>query len=89
LLFTYSLPPSFVILLIILIPFERIFGLVHTFPTMPSITQIFGAAVALATVASALPAQPKLNERAARLYALSRRQAEASPALTDVDILQL
>lgn len=55
---------------------------------MPSYTQIVGVAAGLATVVSALPAQPKLNERALRLFDISSRQAAAAP-LTDTDILQL
>jgi len=59
---------------------------------MPSIRQIVVVvAVGLATIASALPAQPKLSSRARSVYDLSARQAAAASAtagLTDVDILQ-
>jgi len=55
---------------------------------MPTFTHIVSVAVGLATLASASPAQPKLNERALEWYEMSRRQAAASP-LTDIDILQL
>ncbi|PQE19382.1 twin-arginine translocation pathway signal protein [Rutstroemia sp. NJR-2017a BBW] len=47
--------------------------------------------VGLAAVASALPALPRLNERALKMYELAERQVTATglPAgLTDVDILQ-
>jgi len=61
---------------------------------MPSIKQIFGAvAVGLATVATALPAMPKLNERALKMYT-SHLMARQDPAtglpdgLGDIDILQ-
>jgi hypothetical protein len=48
--------------------------------------------VGLAAMASALPALPRLNERALKMYELAERQVTATglPAmLTDVDILQL
>jgi hypothetical protein len=60
---------------------------------MPSIRQALQAmVVGFATVASALPGQPKLSSRAIRAYDLAARQATSTglPAgLTDVDILQL
>lgn len=60
---------------------------------MPSIRQISGVVViGLATLASALPAQPKLNERAMKLYDVHRRQNPATglpDGLTDIDVLQL
>jgi hypothetical protein len=59
---------------------------------MTTITYLLSLALALSTLSSALPAIPKLNSRAQRLYDLSRRQsADAAPSsnLTDVDILQL
>jgi hypothetical protein len=60
---------------------------------MPSIKQILGVvAVGLATVASTLPAQPKLSSRALKAYDLARRQNPATglpDGLTDIDILQL
>lgn len=55
---------------------------------MPSITHIVQAGVAFAGLVASLPAQPKLNARALRLYDVSTRQAAAAP-LTDIDILQL
>ena len=62
---------------------------------MPSIKQIFGVvAVGLATVATALPAMPKLNERALKMWE-SHLMARQDPAtglpdgLGDIDILQL
>lgn len=59
---------------------------------MPSIKSIIGAAaVGFATLGSALPAQPKLSERAVNLYNLAARQnaAAAAAGITDIDILQL
>ena len=59
---------------------------------MPSIRQIIGAVAGLATVASALPALPKLSSRAITSYDLRARQLADTglPAgLTDIDILQL
>lgn len=59
---------------------------------MPSIKKILGVVAAgLATVASALPAQPKLSFRAMKAYDLARRQNPATglpDGLGDVDILQ-
>ncbi|APA15447.1 hypothetical protein SS1G_09130 [Sclerotinia sclerotiorum 1980 UF-70] len=59
---------------------------------MPVLKQIIGTILALATVSSALPALPKLNERALKMYEISfKRQVTDTglPAnLTDVDILQ-
>ncbi|KAB8291665.1 hypothetical protein EYC80_006465 [Monilinia laxa] len=58
---------------------------------MPGLRCVIGAVVGLAAVASALPALPRLNERALKLYEISERQVTATglPAnLTDVDILQ-
>lgn len=55
---------------------------------MPSMLQVVGVAAGLVTIASAMPAQPKLNYRAVRLHDISSRQAAAAP-LTDIDILQL
>jgi len=58
---------------------------------MPSITKIAGAVVGLAALASALPAVPRLNPRAMKMYEFSKRQNAAAAALgiTDIDILQL
>jgi hypothetical protein len=69
---------------------------------MPSIRQIVGAAIGLLTVASALPAQPKMNQRARRAYEygllarnniMATRQINAATGLpdglTDIDILEL
>jgi hypothetical protein len=69
---------------------------------MPSIRQILGATIGLLTVATALPAQPKLNQRARRAYEyglLARNNMLATRAvnaatglpdgLTDIDILEL
>lgn len=60
---------------------------------MPSIRKIVGTvALGLVAVASAIPAQPKLNANARRAYDLATRQTASTglPAgLTDVDILQL
>lgn len=59
---------------------------------MPSLRRIFGAVASLATLASALPALPKLSSRAVSAYDLRARQLAATglPAgLTDVDVLQL
>jgi hypothetical protein len=68
---------------------------------MPSVRQILGAvAVGLVTVATALPAQPKLSPQARRAYeygveARKYLQARQDPAtglpdgLTDIDILEL
>jgi len=59
---------------------------------MPSIRSILGAvAVVLATVATALPAQPRLSGRAVAHYNLAARQnaAAAAAGITDIDILQL
>ncbi|KAL3427929.1 twin-arginine translocation pathway signal [Phlyctema vagabunda] len=58
---------------------------------MPSIRQITGVVMGLAVVASTLPAQPKLNARAVRLYDVHRRQNPATglpDGLTDIDVLQ-
>ncbi|QSZ37763.1 hypothetical protein DSL72_008862 [Monilinia vaccinii-corymbosi] len=58
---------------------------------MLGFNQVIGAAVGLATVASALPALPKLNERALKMFEIRTRQVTDTglPAqLTDVDILQ-
>ncbi|RDW87287.1 hypothetical protein BP5796_02981 [Coleophoma crateriformis] len=59
---------------------------------MPSIRQITSVvAVGLATLASALPAQPMLNERALKLYDIHRRQNPSTglpDGLTDIDVLQ-
>lgn len=58
---------------------------------MPSLKSILGAAtIAFAAVASALPAQPKLSERAVTHYNLAARQnaAAAAAGITDIDILQ-
>ena len=46
---------------------------------------------ALATLATALPSGPKLNEEQMKLYQLARRQNEGAQqgGLTDIDILQL
>lgn len=59
---------------------------------MPSLKQVFGAAAGLATLASALPAQPRLSSRALKAYDISARQLASTglpPNLTDIDILQL
>jgi hypothetical protein len=59
---------------------------------MPSIKSIIGAAaVGFAAIACALPAQPKLSDKAVSLYNLAARQnaAAAAAGITDVDILQL
>ncbi|KAI9650374.1 hypothetical protein NHQ30_000387 [Ciborinia camelliae] len=58
---------------------------------MPGLKQIMRAVVGFATIASGLPALPKLNERALKMYEILERQVTATglPAnLTDVDILQ-
>ncbi|KAI0122827.1 ferritin-like domain-containing protein [Xylariales sp. AK1849] len=57
---------------------------------MPSIMKIAGVVAALATVASALPAQPKFTARQEKIWNLAKRQtaAEQSLGLTDVDVLQ-
>jgi hypothetical protein len=68
---------------------------------MPSVRQILGAvAVGLVTVATALPAQPKLSPQARKAYeygveARKYLQARQDPAtglpdgLSDIDILEL
>lgn len=58
---------------------------------MPGLRNLIGAVVGLAAVASALPALPRLNERALKMYEWKRQVTETGlPAnLTDVDILQL
>jgi hypothetical protein len=59
---------------------------------MPSIKSIIGVAVVgFAALGTALPAQPKLSERAVSHYDLARRQnaAAAAAGITDIDILQL
>ncbi|KAF5871196.1 putative twin-arginine translocation pathway signal protein [Botrytis fragariae] len=57
---------------------------------MPGLRNLIGAVVGLAAVASALPALPRLNERALKMYEVKRQvTATGLPAdLTDVDILQ-
>lgn len=46
---------------------------------------------ALATMATAMPSGPKLNESQMKLYDLAKRQNEGAQqsGLTDIDILQL
>jgi hypothetical protein len=58
---------------------------------MPSIKSIFSVVVGFATLAIAIPAQPKLSSRAVAHYDLARRQnaAAAAAGITDIDILQL
>lgn len=59
---------------------------------MPGLKQIIGMVIGLAAAVSALPALPKLNERALKMYEIKERQVTSTglPAnLTDVDILQL
>lgn len=58
---------------------------------MPSIKQIFGVvAVGLAAVATALPAQPKLSERALKAYERRQNPATGLPdGIGDIDVLQL
>ncbi|KAF7944373.1 hypothetical protein EAE96_010770 [Botrytis aclada] len=57
---------------------------------MPGLRNLIGAVVGLAAVASALPALPRLNARALKMYEAKRQvTATGLPAeLTDVDILQ-
>ena len=61
---------------------------------MPSIKKILGVVVVgLAIAVSALPAAPKLSDRAARAYNIAERQIDPATGLPDglgdVDILQL
>jgi hypothetical protein len=59
---------------------------------MPSIRNLLKvAAVGFATVASALPALPKLSERSVARFNLATRQnaLAAAAGITDIDILQL
>ncbi|KAI1771865.1 ferritin-like domain-containing protein [Hypoxylon cercidicola] len=57
---------------------------------MPSIMKTVGVVAALAAVACAMPAQPKLTSRQNHIYSLAKRQNAAAAALglADVDILQ-
>ncbi|TAQ85270.1 hypothetical protein B7494_g6402 [Chlorociboria aeruginascens] len=61
---------------------------------MPSIKKLLGVvAVGLVAVVSALPAQPRLDDRARNLHDISARQVDPATGLpdglTDIDILQL
>lgn len=60
---------------------------------MPSIIKIAGVVAVLASVASALPAQPKFVRMQEKIFATTKRQAQTAAeqqlGLTDVDVLQL